>query len=128
MANLYQQSKPTRKRGPSPGMFGRAFRKALNKKVDPNSKNRRIDHVADNLCAIASSDQTSLGLQAVKILISQSGERPIDLGSAEEFQSEVDREILEQKTDEELDAEIEALDTEIKELQQALASAPTGNS
>lgn len=118
-----------KKRPRRSGMFRRAIRRGLMAKVDPAGSERWVHKVVGNLRSIASTERSALGMQAVKILIEQS-EDEVEAFEyvVEQSERKVDWVALDEKTDEELDTEIEQLDTEIKDLQQALGSVPTGNS
>ena len=125
-----QASRPKKKRTSRPvsGMFRRSCRKALREKVDPEGKDRWIDRVTINLRVIASTDQTALGLQAIKIFIEQTASEMQAVEYVEESEHRLSRAVLSRKTDAQLDAEIKELDTEIKELQTLLGSVATGTS
>lgn len=100
-------------------------------KNEPNPTEKQVkrifaDEVIDRLIEIACGKNTTWALQAMKMLMQLDDRmRPID--RPEENQPFDRNAELENKTDEELEAEIEALDREINELQQAIASAKSGN-
>jgi hypothetical protein len=123
-----QLDKPKKKRAPrrASGIFKRGCRKGLMERVDSNGKERWIDKVIGNLRSIASTERSALGMQAVKILIEQT-EDEVQGHERVESEHRLRRAALEEKSDEEIETEIDQLDTEIKELQQALGSVPTGN-
>ena len=96
----------------------------------PKPKDKQVkrifaDEVIDRLIEIACGKNTTWALQAMKMLMQLDDRmRPID--PPEETQPLDSYAELESKTDEELEAEIEALDRETRELQQAIAAAKTG--
>lgn len=134
MAEEQEQAaaKPKRKRASpnNPNVMADSCCRMLNQKVpcgDKKGRIKRADKVFTNLIEIASTQANALGLQAAKMLGQHMNSLRVEIDTGSEdgpFIGQAPR----AKTDEELDAEIEVLDAEIKQLQHVLASVETGNS